>query len=271
MASAFCSHASQVLPTQIFFPMSTLLFCTSYIRDNAEWTSRYARWIEHYRHCDLGAQQLFLIDDGSPYTPPADCVPCLDAETQLNEARHPVQMLRFSQRLGRPARLSYPGWWRSFTHSVNVARALGVRKIIHVESDAVILSERLRDYVSSLESGWTVLWSEQCQMPESAIQVICEDQFEALAAFANGAWRSHDGVLAEHVLPFTHVAKDFVGDRYADVRRHRGFLRSRKFDRLPMFQWNFFWEPIPAQADFVTQVVERQWQRSDALRCLAAA
>ncbi|CAM3750277.1 hypothetical protein [Roseateles saccharophilus] len=246
--------------------MKTLLFCTSYVGDQAAWTSRYARWVDFYLRHDMGAEQLFLIDDASPQVAQASGLPCLNAQTELAQARHRVQVLRFQDRLGRSARAVYPGWWRSFTHAAKLARTLGAGKLIHVESDAFILSPRLRDRLQSLEEGWSVLWSAHHQMPETAIQVICEDQFEALAAFGDGRWAAHDGRLAEHVLPFTQVLKEFRGDRYSEMKRHRGIFRSKKFDRVPMFQRNFFWQPIPTDADFVTQTVERQWQRCETLQ-----
>ncbi|XHS78084.1 hypothetical protein ACFJGW_20530 [Burkholderiaceae bacterium UC74_6] len=250
--------------------MSTLLFCTSYVRDLQAWNERYSRWIGYYREHNLGANQLLLIDDGSPYVP-KDLLPCLNAETELDQAQHPVQLLRFDDRLGRGARLSYPGWWRSFTHSVKVARAVGAKKLIHVESDAFVLSARLRQYIESLDSGWTVLWSHFYNMPETAIQVICEDQFDALAEFGDGHWNAFEGRLAEEVLPFTHVSREFIGDRYSEMKRHRGFLRSRKFDGLFVRTWDNFWQPVPANADFVAQVVEMQWLHSRSLHAALAA
>lgn len=248
--------------------MKTLLFCTSYVRDQTEWRTRYQRWIDFYQRHDMGAEQLLLIDDASPNLSSMTPLPCLDAEHELDQARFRVQVVRFQHRLGKSTNTVYPGWWRSFTHSVTAARALGANKLIHVESDALVLSERLREHIASLRHGWHVLWCPKHAMPETAIQVICEDQFEALAAFGNGRWEAYGGQLAEHLLPFTQVSKDFKGDRYSEMRRYRGLFRSRKFDRLPLFQQNFFWAPIPPDADFAAQVEERQWQRSPTLQAI---
>jgi hypothetical protein len=250
--------------------MKSLLFCTSYIRDAQDWTDRYARWVDHYQRHDMGAGQLFLIDDASPGLPAPGLPPCMDAEHGLDQATHRTQVLRFASRLGRASRFSYFGWWRSFTHAVKVARARGAAKLIHVESDAFVLSPRLRSYISSLDSGWTVLWCDFHAMPETAIQVICEDQFDALARFGDGRWQAHDGKPAELVLPFTQVVKDFKGDRYSEMKQHRGLLRSRKFDGLFMRHWDTFWQPIPAEADFVTQVEDPQWRYSRTLRAALA-
>jgi hypothetical protein len=61
---------------------------------------------------------------------------------------------------------------------------------------------------------------------------------------------SADSDIAERLLPFTSVNRQFKGDR--------GIFRSRKFNRLPIFPLDFFREPIPHDADFATQVVPRQ-------------
>jgi len=61
------------------------------------------------------------------------------------------------------------------------------------------------------------------------------------------------GDIAERLLPFTSVNREFKGDRYSEFRRRRGIFRSRKFDRIPLFQQSIFYRAVPADADFVTQ------------------
>lgn len=92
-------------------------------------------------------------------------------------------MVRFDNNLARQSVSAYPGWWRSFLHSVPLARQLGADKIMHIESDAYILSPRLADFLNGIESGWHVMWSERDKFPETAIQVICSDQFEVFEQF----------------------------------------------------------------------------------------
>jgi hypothetical protein len=248
--------------------MKSILFCTSYIRHQTEWDARYGRWLAYYSRVDLGAEKMLLIDDCSPFVPDPQVIASVDSHADITKLGDKRLLLKFQQRLGRSAVMAYPGWWRSFLHSVDVARQLGARKIIHIESDAFILSPRLLDYIAGLEEGWTTLWSPHYRMPETAIQVICEDQFENMAAFRQRPQCELDGRLAEALLPFTQVNRDFKGDRYGEFRRNRWIFRSRKFDAVPLFKKDFFWHPIPVDADFASQVTERQWQTSTLLKSL---
>lgn len=155
----------------------------------------------------------------------------------------------------------YPGWWRSFFHSLVLAKQVGAKKIIHIESDAYVISERMLDYINALESGWTTFWCASYQMPETAIQVICEDQFDAMENFAAKGFSEFNGHLAERILPFTCINRDFIGDRYGEFKipiLRSGILKSRKFNTLKIFQHDRFRQPIPKSADFATQVTPDQ-------------
>ncbi len=242
-------------------PAKTVLFCTGYFKDAADWRHRYARWLDYYRRVGIEGARLFIIDDGSPYTPDAAEIGCVSSEHEISPTETEPLIVRFGNRLGRPAHLSYPGWWRSFLHSANLARAIGADKIIHFESDAFILSPRLLEHIVELRTGWTTFWSRHYSLPETAIQVICQDQFAQMDAMRARARSELDGVLAEHILPFTCVNRDFVGDRYSEIRRHRGIFRSRKFDWFPLFHTPFF-GGIPPNADFATQVTRHQKLRA---------
>lgn len=238
--------------------MKSIVFCTSFFRNEEEWTSRYLRWLNNYRQIPFDDARLFLIDDASPYTPDTNCIRTVSATEDVSAVDDRALIVRFGERLGRPEVLSYPGWWRSFLHSVSIARSLNATKIIHVESDAFILSGRLLEYIEQLQSGWVTLWTPHYKMPETAIQVICEDQFEKMEAFQKQDRREFDGLFAEELLPFTHVNKQFIGDRYGELKiplLRNGLLRSRKFNRMKFFQRDFFKARIPANADFATQVV----------------
>lgn len=239
--------------------MRSIFFCTSYIADAHAWKTRYKRWLDYHQALDFGDNFFVMIDDASPFVPPeSEVIVTAPGETFSNKL---PTIVRFSDRLGRNSLLSYPGWWRSFLHSVELARSLGAQKIIHVESDAFIISPRMRAYINGLHSGWTTFWADSYNFPETAIQVICEDQFEALASFKEKSPSDLEGKFAEELLPFTHVNRAMIGDRYSEFRvplLRTGLLRSRKFNRLKFFQGDQFRERIPAAADFATQVTTDQ-------------
>ena len=219
---------------------ATLVFCTSYVADATAWSLRYRRWLQHHRTLPWRDAQFCLIDDASPYWPPATEATSLRIGQPLPAPPPPVLMLHFDQRLGRTGVTHYPGWWRSFLHSVRVARHQGCSKIVHIESDAFVLSRRMLAFIESRERGWTAFWCPRWQFPETAIQVICADQFEAMDRIAAIGWDALAGQLAERALPFTDVVREPHGDRY-------GERRSR----------------IPGFADFAAQVgpQHRVWFR----------
>ena len=235
--------------------MRSVFFCTSYIADADAWNSRYKRWLAFHQKLNFGDTRFVMIDDASPFCPPATEIAIIGPGKILHEGQPSI--IRFPDRLGRSSLLSYPGWWRSFLHSVDLARRIGANKIIHVESDAFIISQRMRDYINNLHSGWTTFWAASYNFPETAIQVICEDQFDALASFKDKPTAELEGKFAEELLPFTCVNREMVGDRYSEFRiplLRTGLLRSRKFNRLKFFQGNQFRARIPDNADFATQV-----------------
>lgn len=242
--------------------MKSLLFCTSYFSTAEAWHLRYARWIDYYSKLAIDDATLLLIDDHSPYTPPADQVRLITNTQALTASAGIPQLLRFEQRLGRPAPDRMPGWWRSFLHSVVAAKAMGAQKIIHIESDAFVLSKALLDHLTGLTTGWNALWTPHYEMPETAIQVICEDQFDAMEQLRQRPLHEWDGLEAEKTLPFTAVSRNFKGERYGELRAHRGIFRSSRFNGWPIFQHEFFWAKIPADADFAAQVIPQQVLRT---------
>ena len=194
----------------------TLVFCTSYIADRRAWDERYERWLRHHLAIDFGKALICMIDDASPFRPEAERIQLVDVGQPRPPRPERPLMLRFDNRLGRIAVDNYPGWWRSFLYSVPLAEDYGCRKIVHIESDAYILTRRMADFINAIESGWTAFWCRRWNFPETAIQVICEDQFDAMQALLYGGWERYAGKLAECTLPFTNVVKDPQGDRYGE-------------------------------------------------------
>jgi hypothetical protein len=206
--------------------MRSFIFCTSYLRPGTRRgaTERWDKWLRYYsrRSHLFGAERLFLIDDG---TAPGDItlpvsVVCADRElpTVLPEG---AVMFRFSDHLGRSSPICYPGWWRSFTFASQIAWKYAYPKIIHIESDAYIISRRLAEYIRALSSGWTTLWCPRWRFPETCIQVICRAEIRTLGRHyraGRALWCSDQDPCgcAEYVLPFTDVCRRFEGDRYGE-------------------------------------------------------
>ena len=210
--------------------LPTLLFCTSYMDSHDAWVRRYSRWMDYYERLPLDRCATFLIDDASPFIP-TDPRLSMAEELPATLGASTFHLHRFPDHHGQESFKKHWGWWRSFLFSLTIARRYGCRKIIHIESDAFVLSPSMVDYINSRRAGWTTFWCPRYKMPESAIQVIVEDQFPAMQKLAATAVRKLAKKMAEFRLPFTHLNRSFVGDRYGE--------------HLPS---------IPDEADFACQI-----------------
>ena len=127
--------------------------------------------------------------------------------------------------MGRLSHLAYFGWWRSFLFSFDIARKYDFEKIIHVESDCYLLTKKIIDDINNFESGWLTYWTDKYLFPETNIQVITKEKFfekdnleTLLEREKRKSFGFQDSFHAEKILPFTHINKDMVGDRYGEER-----------------------------------------------------
>jgi len=197
--------------------LPTLLFCTSYVDAESGWLGRYKPWVDYYQILPLRRDATFMLDDFSPHVPEDHRLVVLD-DLPSNVYPEKVHFYRFAEHLGNDRHNRHRGWWRSFLFSLQIAHHYGLRKIIHVESDAYLISQQVVEYLSNLDSGWTALWCPRYQLPEAAIQVIAEDQFSAMQRFVDMGLRDASRTMPEKSLPFTHVERKFYGDRYGEYR-----------------------------------------------------
>lgn len=223
--------------------MKSFIFCTSYVGRNLKdrSLSRYSKWCGYYvpRAGEFGASHVFLIDDGTPLSRLRKLkIPIVNAEGPLpDNLPGKVVIFRFPKRYGRSSISVYPGWWRSFSFSSQLARNYGFEKILHIESDAYVLSHRMAKTLRAIGAGWNVLWCPRWKFPECSIQIIGKDSIPALSRY----WRAgrkfwfkdrDNSEFAERILPFTNIIKSFRGDRFGEYRR-----------------------TVPANVDFLCQAV----------------
>lgn len=202
--------------------MSGFLFCTCYL-DNSIVSChplRYKKWINYYLKlmADLHVDYIFLIDDGSlNFT--LENFPEVEIHYGKNALpttlSKKVNIITFKDHLGRASQYDYRGWWRSFTYSIKIAEKYGFKKIVHIESDFYVVSDRLTSYIQSLNEGWTSLFSSEFDFPETAVQIICQDSFHLLENVRSTVEASNYTMsqIAEKYLPFTNVCKKYHGDR----------------------------------------------------------
>ncbi|MCC6378645.1 MAG: hypothetical protein IT519_07500 [Burkholderiales bacterium] len=197
----------------------TLLFCTSYCRSEGEWRGRPRRWLDHHLPLPIDRRAVFVLDDASPWVPDDADVRVIDALPDELPAGPAAFLFRFATHEGRHGMFGHRGWWRSFLHSLDIARALGCTRIVHVESDAFLLSRRLVEHINGIDRGWTAFWCPHYNVPEAGLQVIAEDSFGAMEEVASRGIDTLTRALAEVTLPFTHVERGFAGNRYGERGR----------------------------------------------------
>jgi hypothetical protein len=207
-----------------------LLFCTALVDDERGWRTRYRAWLDHHRR-RLQPDLVFIIDDGGRFVPIDEDVTVVAAAPETPEPGR-AYVLRFPDRLGRPSQFDFPGWWRSFDAGVDLALRYGAERLIHVESDARVLSDRLAHTIVTASKGWIALWCPSYGVPEPSIQVIHRDGLPAAVDFkAKRLGLGMAGRGPELLLPFTSVERRLIGDRYGE-----------------------FACPVPADADYACQI-----------------
>jgi hypothetical protein len=181
--------------------MRTLLFCTSHFQSAPP--GKYVFWAEQQRrffnNCDL-----LIINDG-----PVDA----SLKEKTHRSSDPISLVDFRHSLGRVNNDHFPGWYRSFRTALLYGKNSSYGKIIHIEADAFIVSQRLADFILTLDSGWHSLYTSKYFMPESAIQIVCRDAYSLIDQLPSE--QIPDRPL-ELQLPIQHVHKEFLGDRVED-------------------------------------------------------
>lgn len=224
--------------------MKTIIFCTSFI-DNTN-SLRYEKWINYYKDkLDLfNSSNLFLIDDGSSNISFDKWVEIIEISNLPDSLKSNINLFHFEDHLGRPSRRDYQGWWRSFTFSIKLAEKYNVDKIIHIESDYYILSRKMIDHIANISEGWTVFYSKHYRFPETAIQIICKDSFEKFNKMYLQAVKSNYKFkkIAERILPFSKIEKDFLGDRFGELKVLQSWLKKHK---------------MPLEIDYLGQINEK--------------
>lgn len=200
-------------------PMNTLLFCTSYAATQEKWDERWGRWLKAVLNSGLIADKVLIVDDGSPVLPKWPGVAIEPAEApQPSEAR--TEIHHFADRRGqRVGNELFPGWYRSFAHAVLWGIKQGFDKIIHIESDAFLISDRAVRFFNETNQGWTALWCARHRWPESTLQIINRDRFGSCEAFFSNPYSAHLGEpyrAIETLIPCTSIQKNLIGDRYGE-------------------------------------------------------
>ena len=192
--------------------------------------------------------ECIFIDDGSSVLPEWDGVEII-RENQLPDTCPDSRgvIYHFEKNLGYSGHAVYPGWYRSFMFAAEYAEKYGFDKIIHLAEDAFLITEKIQDYVNGLEQGWTTFWCPRHKFPENNIQIIAGDSVNRFIAWNNEKvpYSTYQNICAEFWVPFTHVNKEFKGDRWGEFAPGLALVPDPSCP-----------PGVPQDADFVCQVRE---------------
>lgn len=204
---------------RLYTHMRTLLFCTSYAETVANWDERWGRWLKSNLNSGIKADQILIVDDGSPIVPTWPDIPVVAAE-QPHDLDARVLIHHFADRRGRlVGGEPFPGWYRSFAHAIIYGILHQFDKIIHIEADAYLISDNAIDFFNQCSRGWIGLWCGRHNWPESTFQIINRDQFDTALAFFSKPYSAHLGEPyrpIETLIPYTQVYRSLIGDRYGE-------------------------------------------------------
>ena len=199
-----------------------MVFCTSYFENQEYYYLRYKKWISYYLSLPFAEDKdFFMLDDGSDLTVADNLFNYIEEEVTEDSKIEKMNFFHFKERAGNTRTANHPGWYRSFLYSLDIARTLGYDKIIHIESDLYLLSNKICQYIDGADSGWISFLCPKYNFPESSIQIINRDCFRKFENFrdeilAKGL-HSMAHANVEHLLPLTHLEKGFNGDRFGET------------------------------------------------------
>jgi hypothetical protein len=201
--------------------LKTLVFCTAYAATAKVWANRYRRWIDGIDQSILEPDQILIVDDGSPSLPGWPDTQITSStgleDAAFTPAHSKILLHHFQHRLGRRDVMDFPGWYRSFVYAARYAEMLGFERIVHIESDAFLISPRAQAWFRDFAEGWAALWSTTYAMPESACQIAAGAGLGRLRDFVSQPYENLIGVSHEKSLRLTHIEKSLRGARYGET------------------------------------------------------
>jgi hypothetical protein len=170
---------------------------------------RNIRYVKYYQKIqeELGFDNIVLVDNAS--SP--------ENTEQFMDAVKDVILIKHMQHLQRGSGYDYPYCWRAL-HTIKPLIHQGFKKFLMIDSDYFVVSGKLAKYLKEANSGWLALWSKKYNFPEAACQVLNEDLFSFFLGYTSTPWERQNGLVMETALPFTHIEKGFIADRFGESR-----------------------------------------------------
>lgn len=197
--------------------MRTLLFAPCIV-DTEERLQRNIKWLRYYAPLKdkLGYDRILLVDNASP----PEFLSRLEKEIETLgiDARISKKKIR----LERIKTDAYGYWYRAFGDAAYYALDHGFDKLIHIDTDVFVFTDKICEYIKNqhyLDSpGWIGFWCDIHKYNETIFQVCTgRDNLDNMYQFmTEGFLQYYPFDIAERKVPFTHIEKNFTGDRYPE-------------------------------------------------------
>lgn len=170
---------------------------------------RNIRYIQYYRKLKdkLGFDRFYLIDNGSSREN-------LDALMKA-VGDYDITFIRYDYHIPRGSIYDYPYLWRALWDFKKIIDD-GYDKILSIDSDCFVLSDKLCSFIKDTNTGWQALYSKRYDFPETACFFLCKDTFPLYFEYTKGDWKDKNLLCMETELPFTNVLKCFNAERYGE-------------------------------------------------------
>ncbi len=195
--------------------MKTCVFTNMYFQGNDPCgrprMERALKWLKYIISIQdrLWFEQIYISVNGGT----------ADQIATILRAYPEVKLIRHNH-LERGQGHDYLPCWRT-TQDYRMAINDGYDKIIMMDDDAFILSDKLIRHVHDLKTGWESMWCPRWNFPECGLSVLCKDTFPAYLKFAEIPYyeRNESNEPIECMLPYTNVNKGvFNTDRFGELR-----------------------------------------------------
>lgn len=188
--------------------MNTIIITTCYLDEGRY--PRMKKWLEYYlpKMNALGASKIQLLDNASALPlihQLQDEVPGFGVTWDIH---------RYNDHLARGSNIfDYPYIWRAIRDLNNYFDKYD--KIIYMDNDFYILSDKMFSYVKNLSSGWTAFWCPKHNFPETSCNVLIKG-CSSYEKFLQTPIEQYNGTCFERTLPTTFREKGMIGDRYSE-------------------------------------------------------
>lgn len=187
--------------------MKTLLFTPSYLEKGR--LDRNLKWLDYYNKLKgrLKFDEILLVDNASS-----------KQNKDILKLKYPeVKLIECEVFIDRKPPHQYGYWYSAFGKAAKYALDNSFDKIVHLDSDVFIFSDRIVDYINNFQLGWVSQWCNIHNFPESTFQLIGSDQIKNMYEHMTRDFLAYyPQEMAETHIPFTYVEKRFIGDRFPE-------------------------------------------------------